>query len=54
MKRFSAFVGSALLTVLVVTPVDAQQPGMANDPHHPAPPADPAAPRRSNRGLEGR
>jgi hypothetical protein len=45
MKRFSAVVASALLAVLVVTPVYAQQPGAANDPHHPAPPAGtPAAP----------
>jgi hypothetical protein len=45
MKRFSAFVASALLAVLVVTAVYAQQPGAANDPHHPAPPAGtPATP----------
>jgi hypothetical protein len=55
MKRFSAFVTSALLAVLVVTPVYAQQPGTANDPHHPAPPAGtpampPPAPAAGSKG----
>jgi len=36
MKRFSGFVTGALLTMLIVAPVYAQQPGTANDPHHPA------------------
>ena len=45
MKRFSAFVTGALLAMLVVAPVYAQQPGTANDPHHPATPgAAPATP----------
>ena len=45
MKRFSAFVTGALLAMLVVAPVYAQQPGTANDPHHPATPAaTPATP----------
>ena len=35
MKRFSAFVTGALLAMLVVAPVYAQQPGPANDSHHP-------------------
>jgi hypothetical protein len=39
MKTFGAVVASALFAVLVVTPVYAQQPGAATDPHHPAPPA---------------
>jgi hypothetical protein len=39
MKTFGAFVAGALFAVLAVTPVSAQQPGTATDPHHPAPPA---------------
>jgi hypothetical protein len=39
MKRFIGFVTGALLAMLVVSPVSAQQPGSANDPHHPATPA---------------
>jgi hypothetical protein len=39
MKRFSAFVAAALLVMLVVIAVHAQQPGTTNDPHHPATPA---------------
>jgi hypothetical protein len=39
MRWSSAFVTSALLATLVVTPVHAQQPATPNDPHHPAPPA---------------
>jgi hypothetical protein len=45
MKRFNAFVTSALLAMLVAGPVYAQQPGTTNDPHHPATPAaSPATP----------
>ena len=44
MKRFSAFVTGALLATLIVAPVYAQQPGPANDPHHPATPGATAAP----------
>jgi hypothetical protein len=45
MKRFSVLVTGALLALLIVTPVYAQQPGTTNDPHHPAPPsATPATP----------
>ncbi len=38
MKPFSAFIAAALLAMLVAAPVYAQQPGPANDPHHPATP----------------
>ena len=49
MKRFSAFVTGALLTMLAVAPVYAQQPGTTNDPHHPATPAaSPATPAPSS------
>jgi hypothetical protein len=45
MKRFSAHMTGPLLALLIVTPVYAQQPGTANDPHHPATPsATPATP----------
>lgn len=43
MKRFSCFVTSALLTMLIITPVSAQQPSPTNDPHHPATPSAPQA-----------
>jgi hypothetical protein len=42
MKTVGTFVASALFALLVVTPVQAQQPG-ASDPHHPAPPAGSSA-----------
>lgn len=35
MKLFMGFVTWALLAMLLVAPVSAQQPGTANDPHHP-------------------
>jgi hypothetical protein len=41
MKRFSVLVTGALLALLIVTPVYAQQPGTTNDPHHPASPSAP-------------
>ena len=45
MKWFSASVTGALLGMLVMAAVYAQQPGTTNDPHHPAtPPASPATP----------
>lgn len=43
MKRFSGLVTSALVAVLIATPVSAQQPGPTNDPHHPATPSAPQA-----------
>ena len=57
MKRFRAFVATAVLAALVVTPVAAQQPGTANDPHHPAPPAGapatpPPAPTAGSKGSD--
>jgi hypothetical protein len=39
MKRFSGFVAGVLLAMLIATPSAAQQPGTANDPHHPATPS---------------
>lgn len=46
MKRFSAFVTGALLAMLVVAPIYAQQPTTPKDPHHPdAPPASSPATR---------
>jgi hypothetical protein len=42
MKTVGTFVASALFALLVVTPVQAQQPG-TSDPHHPAPPAGSSA-----------
>jgi hypothetical protein len=42
MKWFSGLVTGALLAVLIATPVFAQQPGPANDPHHPTTPSAPA------------
>ena len=45
MKRLSTFLTGALLVLLIVTPVYAQQPGATGDPHHPAtPPTAPATP----------
>lgn len=38
MKRISVFVTSAMLAMLLVTPVGAQQSEKAGDPHHPATP----------------
>jgi hypothetical protein len=39
MKCLSGFVVGALLTMLFAMPGSAQQPGTANDPHHPATPS---------------
>ena len=36
MNRFSVFAAGTLLAMLAAAPVSAQQPGPANDPHHPA------------------
>jgi hypothetical protein len=45
MKRYGGFLTGALLATLVAVPAYAQQPGTANDPHHPAASASaPAAP----------
>jgi hypothetical protein len=44
MKRISAFVASALLSMLVVASAQAQQPAAPSDPHHPAPAASSATP----------
>src|SRR5207245_6469640 len=52
MKRLSTFVTGALLALLIVTPVYAQQPGTANDPHHPATPSATPAPT-STPGSKG-
>lgn len=35
MKTLGTFAGSALLTLAVIAPVHAQQPGASPDPHHP-------------------
>jgi hypothetical protein len=55
MKTSGAVVASALLAVVAVTPVYAQQPGASNDPHHPAPPAGAPAtpPPASAEGMKG-
>ena len=39
MKTFATLTVTMLFALVVVTPVYAQQPGAATDPHHPAPPA---------------
>ena len=45
MKRLSAAVAGALLTMLIMAPAQAQQPAAPSDPHHPA--AAPATPAPS-------
>ena len=45
MKRLSAVVAGALLTMLIMAPAQAQQPAAPSDPHHPA--AAPATPAPS-------
>lgn len=52
MKRFNAYMTGPLLALLIVTPVYAQQPGPANDPHHPATPSATPAPS-STPGSKG-
>jgi hypothetical protein len=51
MKTLTTLIVSALFTAIIVTPVHAQQPGAAQDQHHPEPaagatPATPSAPMK--------
>src|SRR5262245_24113176 len=53
MTRFGAVITGALLSILLVSPVYAQQPGTAKDPHHPGtPPTTPACPTPAVKGGE--
>lgn len=55
MKAFATLIASALFAASIVTPVSAQQPGTAPDPHHPAPAAGaaPAPPSASGPAMKG-